>query len=519
MKQQPPNNKIAHSPERALLKIRTEKNRALILKTVLLLFLFLLQLTVLSLLYGWVIHAFTGYIVLSLALSVCSAIAVLSSKRNDASKAVLVFVILVFFLIGFILYFFLDERIFFRRSKKRFRQVFTVASMPSGERIDLSSCDQRVAEDSRYLQSVGHFSVYGGRQQYFSSGGLLFDDLLEKLDQARKFIFIEFFIVADGILLDRFAQRLISKAKAGIDIRIIYDDMGSHSVFSAKMKTKLRVAGIKVKPFNRLLPFFHMGLNLRDHRKMVIIDGDIAYTGGANLADEYTNEARLYGYWKDAGIRTEGSAVNAFTKFFLRQWDFLTGMTSDYDRYYNVFAQTTQAVVIPYCSGPEYDRPVAKEVYLNIIAKSQERIYIMTPYLILDSSMMNLLINKAQAEIDVRIVLPGIPDKAVVWEATKNYAYELLEKGVKIYFMRNSFVHSKVILSDYCVVVGSANMDMRSFFQQFECGLYTDDEKVMNEVAADFEKTYAMSDLQALQKVSFWRRGLQKILKLVTPLF
>ena len=156
---------------------------------------------------------------------------------------------------------------------------------------------------------------------------------------------------------------------------------------------------------------------------------------------------------------------------------------------------------------------------MNIIAKSQERIYIMTPYLILDSSMMNLLINKAQAEIDVRIVLPGIPDKAVVWEATKNYAYELLEKGVKIYFMRNSFVHSKVILSDYCVVVGSANMDMRSFFQQFECGLYTDDEKVMNEVAADFEKTFAMSDLQALQKVSFWKRGLQKILKLVTPLF
>lgn len=219
------------------------------------------------------------------------------------------------------------------------------------------------------------------------------------------------------------------------------------------MKTKLRVAGIKVKPFNRLLPFFHMGLNLRDHRKMVIIDGDIAYTGGANLADEYTNEARLYGYWKDAGIRTEGSAVNAFTKFFLRQWDFLTGMTSDYDRYYNVFAQTTQAVVIPYCSGPEYDRPVAKEVYLNIIAKSQERIYIMTPYLILDSSMMNLLINKAQAEIDVRIVCRAFRIKPLSGKQRKIMRMNYWKKGLKFTLCAIVLFTAK---SSYRIIVSSS---------------------------------------------------------------
>ena len=278
--------------------------------------------------------------------------------------------------------------------------------------------------------------------------------------------------------------------KLGVDVRVIYDDLGSHKVLSKKEKNALKKAGIKIQPFNRVTPFFSATLNYRDHRKIVVIDGKSAYTGGCNLADEYVNEKRMHGYWKDSGIRLDGNAVDGFTLMFLRQWEFLTKQKEDYSKFLRKAQQISgDSVFVPYADGLDYDKNIGKNVYENMISSAKEKIYIMTPYFIVDDTLTNLLINKAMSGVDVKLIIPEIPDKAFVYGVTRNNAEKLIDYGVKVYLMKKSFVHSKLLLTENSVVVGSINMDLRSFYQQFECAVYTDDDNVKKEVLIDFENT------------------------------
>ena len=237
------------------------------------------------------------------------------------------------------------------------------------------------------------------------------------------------------------------------------------------------------------------------------------------MADEYTNESRHYGYWKDEGIRVEGEAVDGFTLMFLRQWDFLTRKFSNYEPYFKQYVKKeNDSVCVPFSCGLDRDVFIGKELYLNVIAKAQERLYLMTPYLVPDDAIFNMLANKAQAGCDVRIVLPQIPDKPYVYVVSLDFAARLAEKGVKILLMCDSFVHSKVMLTDYCAVAGSINIDLRSFYQQFESALYTNDAAVLHEVEQDFEKTFAECVPLTKKKNSAINRFLALILKVVSPL-
>lgn len=420
---------------------------------------------------------------------------------------------------GFILYILTNDRFFFRGPRKRFKEVFARSEAQRLKYTEPQIENGRVKEDCEYLQRVGGFTPFTATEtKYFPSGGKLFDDVLKKISRAEKFIFIEFFIISDGALLERLIRLLSEKVKAGVDVRIIYDDLGSRS-FPRKQKKRIKDCGIKLMTFNKLTPAVNFVLNIRDHRKIVVVDGKFAYTGGANVADEYTNESRHYGYWKDEGIRVDGEAVDGFTLMFLRQWDFLTRKFSNYDGYFkNYEKKNNTSVNVPFSSGLDRDVLIAKELYLNIIAKAQKKLYLMTPYLVPDDAVFNMLINKAQSGCDVRIVLPEVPDKPYVYVVSLDFAARLAEKGVKILLMRDSFVHSKLILTDYCAVAGSINIDLRSFYQQFESALYTSDTNAIREIEEDFVKTFAECQPLTKKKNSVLNRILALILKVISPL-
>ena len=405
------------------LKIKTETKGIISLKTLFIASLIAAQIAVLVYLNITFALAFQWVLIISFVFSVITCFYVLSSNKNSLSKAVWIIFILLFFTLGYIVYIISDERIFFRKAKKRYEKIYNNSKkylLNEGVTIDNTA----VKRDCNYLMSAGAFKTYSDtKMQYFSSGEEMFVDVIERLKSAREFIFIEFFIIADGSLLERIFKVLKEKVDNGVEVRVIYDDMGSHKPLSRKSKEMLKKAGIKLCPFNRLVPIFSIALNYRDHRKIIIVDGKSAYTGGCNLADEYVNEKRMYGYWKDAGLRLDGPAVDGFTLMFLRQWEYLVKKGEDYSTYLNKAEKySSKSVMVPYADGLDFSLPIGKSVYENMISSAKEKIYIMTPYFIVDDTLNNLLANKAMSGVDVRIILPEIPNKKFVYGVTRNNA-------------------------------------------------------------------------------------------------
>ena len=273
--------------------------------------------------------------------------------------------------------------------------------------------------------------------------------------------------------------------------------------------------------FNRLVPVFNLALNLRDHRKIVCIDGCIAYTGGLNLADEYINEKQIFGYWKDSGLKIMGPAVDNFTLAFLRQWEFVTNDQVEYDKYIDLSEKfESDGVVIPFISGPEYRYSIAKDMYLEIMSSSSKTINIMTPYFIPEETIINILIAKAKCGVGVNLILPGIADKKIVYVVSRDYAERLIASGVNVYTMNNSFVHAKVIANENVAIVGSINVDHRSFNQQFESAVYTNCKDVLDQIEIDFKEVIKNSTLITSDKRkrnAFVYRIFAGLLRLISP--
>lgn len=498
------------APYAEAVKIKTETSTG-VLKTIILAFILLAQLVGAIYLSYYFATVATWAFVLTITLTMITCISVLSSNKNSQSKAVWIIVIFICFSFGYLLYLLSDERIFFRKSKKRFSAIIekTKELLPQSE-IDIQK--PKTKRDANFLMRAGSFPAYNNTSlEYFSSGTQLFDDLIERIKKAEKFIFLEFFIVSDGSLFNRILDVLKERAEQGVDVRLIYDDMGSHKTLSLKSKLALKNAGVKVCPFNRLIPVFSLALNIRDHRKIVVIDGKSAYTCGCNLADEYVNEKRMYGYWKDCGLRLDGRAVDTFTVTFLRQWEFLTKKSVEFTSYLGQYDEVENlSTVIPYAEGLEFNEHIAKGVYENMISSAQEQITIMTPYFIIDDAITELLINKAVSGVQIRLFIPEIPDKKYAYSVTRSNAEKLIDYGVELYVVKNTFVHNKVVFTENAVVVGSINMDFRSFYQQFECAVYTDDKNFMESVQKDVDNTIKKS-LRITQRRKFRRSLLYRI--------
>ncbi|MFI3169108.1 MAG: cardiolipin synthase [Faecalibacterium sp.] len=357
----------------------------------------------------------------------------------------------------------------------------------------------RLRATCAYIKNYGPYPAWKNTQvKYFPLGEKMFAQMLADLRNAEHFIFIEFFIIAEGQMWQQIFDVLKDKASQGVDVRVIYDDFGSASKLPRKFVVQLETNGIHCLPFNPLVPIISLVMNHRDHRKILVIDGATAYSGGINIADEYINQKTRFGHWKDTGLRMEGAAVWNFTVMFLNLWNAFRKTDGDYEIFrpkaeclHNI---ADDGIVQPYSDSPLDDEPLAGIVYLELIAQAIKTVYIFTPYLIIDHEMIQALRNAAKRGVDVRIVTPGIPDKKLIFKLTRSYYAPLIEAGVKIYEYTPGFIHAKSFLCDGKVaVVGSINMDYRSLYLNFECGTLLVNNSQIAEIANDYANVFEKS--------------------------
>lgn len=389
--------------------------------------------------------------------------------------------------------------------------------------------DESVYRQSKYINDWADFPLYKNTAtKYYKSGEEMFSDMLEALENAGQFIFLEYFIVEEGEMWGKILEILLQKAKEGVEIRMLYDDMGSVALLPFGYARKLEEMDphIKCIAFNRVVPFVAMVMNNRDHRKILVIDGHTGFTGGVNLADEYINVKERFGHWKDTGVKLVGEAVWNLSAMFIEMWNACTDAKLSPDAYKVKELPFTQeepceGFVQPYGDDPLDDENVGEDVYIEILNQAQKYVYIMTPYLILDDEMKRALVVAAKRGVDVRIMTPGIPDKRMVFRLTRANYLPLLEAGVKIYEYTPGFLHAKAFLcDDVSGVVGTINLDYRSLFLHFENAVWMYKVPALADLKKDMLET--MERARMVYKEDVHTRGfgilLDGLLRIMAPL-
>lgn len=373
-----------------------------------------------------------------------------------------------------------------------------------GER-EMPNVENRSDAITGYLFKYGGYpTFYDGDIRYYKSGEEMFPYMLDDLQSAEKFILVEYFIIAHGKMWDAILKILLEKAMQGVKIRILYDDFGCMVTLPPKYERYLESLheNIQCMTFNDVVPFFAVRMNNRDHRKILVIDGKVAYTGGINLADEYIAEKRRFGYWKDTGVRITGDAVSSFTKMFFYLWNAFRKDKEDISGYLLPYEDkqtdemATDFRLLPYDDSPLDGLQTGEAVYVDIINRAKKYVWICTPYLVLDDYMRAAICEAAARGVDVRIITPGIPDKKITYRLTRaNYGI-LMKSGVKIYEYTPGFIHAKSMVSDdECAVVGTINLDYRSLYHHFENAVYFAGCTAVSDVKRDVEETFAVSKL------------------------
>ena len=442
-----------------------------------------------------------------------------------------IFLILSLPIVGIPCYFFFGRPELTERTQRRMARIVDAYAQfrPENELVNehLKETDMNAYRQSRLIAQNQKYPLFmEGYTEYYKCGEEAFEKMLVDLESAEKFIFMEYFIIGQGSMLDRILEILERKVKQGVTVRIIYDDFGSINVIPPHFIQDLNLKGIEVRRFNPYKPVLSVVMNDRDHRKILVVDGRVAHTGGYNIADEYINEKIRFGYWKDAGIRVEGECVNSFTTMFLELWNYINKDNAVHEEYLNphntFYRSKTCGFVQPFCDSPlEYDN-VGENIFVSIISNAREYVYIFTPYLILGTEISQSLIRAARSGVDVRIVTPGIPDKKLIYIQTKANFRQLIEAGVRIYKYTPGFIHSKCIVADdTTAIVGTCNLDFRSLYWNFEDFVYMYNTQTVLKVKEDaletFEVSEQISEESALNK-SFITRMLQSVLQLFAPL-
>lgn len=384
---------------------------------------------------------------------------------------------------------------------------------------------------SRYLTAYGKYPSYGGGAiDYYKSGEAAFPVMMEALEKAEKFILLDYFIIAHGKMWNTILKTLLEKAEQGVRVRIIYDDFGCMTTLPPRYEKYLESLheNIRCMTFNSIIPIFALRMNNRDHRKILVVDGKVAFTGGINLADEYIAEKKRFGYWKDSVIRVKGDAVNSFTKMFFNFWNAFRKDKEDLKEYLLPLQNEGGRVEVnglrvqPYDDSPLDGISVGETVYLNMINRASKYAYIFTPYLILDDQMRTSLMLAAMRGVDVRIVVPGIPDKKMAYRLTRANYEMLTRAGVKIYEYTPGFLHAKsIVCDDTCAVVGTINFDYRSLCHHFENAVYFENCPAVMDVKRDCEETFALSKLcpKGYPKRTLIGRTLDAVLRVFETLF
>ncbi|MBD5084422.1 MAG: cardiolipin synthase [Clostridiales bacterium] len=466
---------------------------------------------------------------LFIVLSVLAAMWIVGNKSNPGYKIGWLIIVLGLMPFGSLAYLLLGGNHLSAFNQRRLRSMERKIRKNLGAECGRSvSLGELMGEDAacmaHYLERTTHCPVYGNtRTKYYPLGDDCYDDILSALRTAERYIFIEYFIIEEGKLWNSILDILKEKVKQGVEVRVIYDDVGSISTLPSDYPARLEKLGIHCRVFNRFVPVVSLRQNNRDHRKYMIIDGRVAFTGGINMADEYINVKPRFGHWKDSAIRLEGDAVWSMTVSFLSMWDFTHSEEEHFTPFRPAPAQGgTVGYVQPYHDCPWDNEPVGQSVYLNLIYRAKRYVYITTPYLVIDYSLTMALATAAKSGVDVRIITPHIPDKKTVFEMTRAYYEELLEAGVQVFEYTPGFIHSKnFIVDDRFATVGTVNLDYRSMFLHFENGVLLYETPSVEDIREDFLDTQTKSlmvTLEDCRSVSLPRRLFRDLLRLFAPL-
>ncbi len=510
---------------------RKDRDRLFLTKVIVVGFLILVQIafliTATILLGKYYVYVQIGCTVISLLVTFY----IINRQDNPAYKLAWVVPILLFPIFGGIFYLIVAGNQSSKRFVRKVEKSITDSCqyLPQEEAVvkELGACSRTAKLQSTYIQKCGKYPVYQNTELvYYPVGDDNFEPLLEELKKAKRFIFMEYFIIREGLFWNSILEILEEKVKEGVDVRVMFDDMGCVATIPADYEKRLRAKGIQCYSFNRFIPFLTLRLNNRDHRKITVIDGHTGFTGGINLSDEYINETHPYGHWKDTGIMLKGDAVWSLTVMFLQLWDYVAGVKEDFHQYAprpeDIVQVQGDGFVQPYSDSPLDREILGENIYLNMIARARHSIYIVTPYLILDNEMTTALSLAAKSGVDVRIIIPGVPDKKIVYTLTKTNCGPLLESGVRIFRYTPGFTHAKGVLVDGEVAtVGTVNFDYRSLYLHFECGVWLYHSGVIQDIQKDFEDTFEKCremKLEECRDISHIQKLWRAILKMLAPM-
>ena len=462
-------------------------------------------------------------------LELVSVITVFTLVNNAESyKLSWIIIILVLPVAGLFLYFMWGRKRvnsrYFRRLRELDNQMMQSLKQDESVVHDLERQHPNKVQISRYLRKEG-FPIYNNtKATYYKVGEDVLSAMLEDIKNAKKFVFMEYFIVSDGKVWSDILEELTKKAKEGVEIKLLFDDFGTLRINTHAFREDIKNRGIHMCIFNPIhRDMARMSFNYRNHKKITVIDGNIAYTGGFNLADEYANYIQRFGHWKDSGVRLYGEGAYSFTCFFLDMWRVGQETEICNEDYKPDVSVTESGYVQPFMGGPHRNPHNPTEgAYTRMINKARDYIYITTPYLVLDQSMRDDLTSAAQSGVDVRIIVPRVYDKWYVYMVNVSNYGNLMEAGVHIYEYKPGFIHAKNVISDdECAICGTINTDYRSFYLHYECGVFLSEMDAIKDMKEDFLKTLIQCEEMSLEK---WvkrpigNKIMQSALKILSPL-
>lgn len=490
-----------------------------------------LQLAWLYILWTWLAPWAASISIVLVAFSFVLVLYIVTKRDEGTYKMLWLLVILSFPLPGTILYLVFGNKRTTGSLRRRLAKVagqFPSEHNSQGALDALEGSNPRMAQTFAYLGSIADAQVYpNDGARYYALGDDLFPAMLDAMEQARSYIFMEYFIVTPGAMWDALVEVMERKVAEGVDVRLLYDDVGSISTFSYQDVLALRAKGIQCAPFNPLV-FVKGVINYRDHRKMLVVDGTVAFTGGVNLADEYINAINRFGHWKDTGIRLTGEPVQAYVHMFVEFWNAFAehpipqNLVAPPTPKDPVSKKSADGWVLSYYDSPLRTHAASNELYIELLSQATEYAWFFTPYLLPGDALLNALVRAAERGVDVRIIMPGIPDKKLVFRMAHSFYPVLLEAGVRIYEYTPGFVHAKgCVVDDIVGTVGTVNLDYRSLFLHFENNVLLYQASMLADLKVDFETTLGLCramELGTNVRMSFGRWLADGALRLFAPL-
>ena len=506
-----------------------EKNTVVtIIKLIVFVLVLVLQIVTFYFIYKGSLEFSNSFRVISLSIQVISVLYILYGHERLTYKIPWLILVVLVPVAGAILHLLLGPNRIGRKMRNARDKAINNSHylLPDDSKIKEELNGSSIIKQVNLLKNLSGYPVNRNKEvKYFDIGEKYFESMIEDLKNAKEYILLEYFIIAKGKLFDRIYSILVDKLKEGVEVIILADGWGGLFRYPRNKMSELASLGAKVKRFNPIRFGVNTYINYRDHRKITVIDGKIAYTGGVNIADEYINEQIRFGHWKDNGIRLEGEVVKSIVIAFLKSLEIATNKTPDYKKYIKDadFKKDNTGYTLFYTDGPDNRKNPAENIYMEVINSAKEYVYIYTPYLLPSTELLSSILNAKRSGIDVRIITPHKPDKWYVHLVTKSYYDELVKEGVKVYEYLPGFMHAKTIVSDDSLaVVGTINLDYRSLNLNYECACLMYETGIENDIKEDFLNTIKMSKeitIADVKSKNIFIKMLESLLNTFGPLF